>query len=261
MPLSVAIITKNEEDRLPICLKSLSFADEVLVVDSGSEDNTVKIAASFGCRVLLETWRGYAQQKQFAVDNCLHDWVLVLDADERVPRITAEKIKEIAGRPEKKFTAYSFLRKNFFHNRWIRHCGWWPDRVVRLVHRRHGRFSEHLVHEHWISDGSIQQLDLAIEHNSFRNYTDIIHKMDDYSSLAAQDMLKKGKRVRCYSPILHGIWMFFKTYIFELGVLEHFDGFVISILNAGGSFLKYAKLRELMIHGHSNPGDRHSFIK
>ena len=261
MPFSVAIITKNEEDRLPICLKSVAFADEILVVDSGSGDDTVEIAKSFGCRVLLETWRGYAKQKQFAVDNCRNDWVLILDADESVPRITAEKIVEVLGRPEQKITAYSFLRKNFFHNRWIRHCGWWPDRIVRLVHRQHGRFSDHLVHEQWISDGSIQELDVAIEHNSFRNYTDIIHKMDTYSTLAAQDMLKMGKHGGCISPFSHGIWMFVRTYIFELGVLEYFDGFVISILNAGGSFLKYAKLRELMIHGQSNPRNIHSSIK
>jgi (heptosyl)LPS beta-1,4-glucosyltransferase len=260
MPFSVAIITKNEADRLPVCLGSLSFAEEVLVVDSGSEDDTVKIANSFGCRVILEEWRGYAKQKQFAVDNCRNDWVLILDADERVPPVTGKKIKEILARPGRQFTAYSFLRKNFFHDRWIRHCGWWPDRIVRLVNRRQGRFSDHLVHEHWISDGNIQELDDAIEHNSFRNYSDIIQKMDTYSSLAAQDMLKRGKRARCYSPLFHGIWMFFKTYIFEMGVLERFDGFVISILNAGGSFLKYAKLRELLVHGRSDSRNGNSSI-
>jgi len=248
MPVSVAIIAQDEENRLPRCLDSLSFADEVLVVDSGSRDKTVDIAKSFGCRVLLEKWRGYAKQKQFAVDNCLNDWVLILDADEQVPGETGEQVKKIIGSPETKFVAYSFLRKNFFHDRWIRHCGWWPDRVVRLVNRRLGRFNDQLVHERWISDGSVKQLDWAIEHRSFRCYSDLILKMETYSTLAAQDMLKKGRRSQWWSPLSHGLWMFVRTYVLELGIIEGFDGFMISVLNAGGSFLKYAKLREMMLH-------------
>jgi len=249
MLVSVAIIAQDEENRLPQCLDSLSFADEVLVVDSGSRDKTVDIAKSFGCSVLLEPWRGYAKQKQFAVDNCLNDWVLILDADERVPRETGERVKKIIGSPETKFAAYSFLRKNFFHNRWIRHCGWWPDRVVRLVNRRHGQFNDQLVHERWISDGSVKQFDLAIEHRSFRCYSDLIRKMETYSTLAARDMLKMGRRSQWWSPLSHGLWMFIRTYVLELGIIEGFDGFMISVLNAGGSFLKYAKLREMMLHG------------
>ena len=245
MPFSVAIITQDEEQRLPGCLRSVSFADEVLVVDSGSRDNTVSIAKSFGCRVLLEPWRGYAKQKQFAVNNCLNDWVLILDADERVPGKTAEKIKEILNSPEKRFSAYGFLRKNFFHNRWIRHCGWWPDRIVRLVDRRLGHLSDHLVHESWLSDGAVKELDLIIEHYSFRNYSDLIHKLETYSTLAAREMLRNGKRAGCLSPLSHGLWMFLRTYMLELGVLEGFDGFIISVLNGGGSFMKYAKLREI----------------
>ncbi len=247
MPISIAIITQDEENRLPNCLESLSFADEILVVDSGSRDGTVDIAKSFGCKVLLETWRGYARQKQFAVDNCLNDWVLILDADERIPRETGEKVRRIIGSPESKFAAYSFLRKNFFHNRWICHCGWWPDRVVRLVNRRLGQFNDQLVHERWISDGNIKALDLTIEHRSFRCYSDLVHKMETYSTLAAQDMLKKGRHAPWSSPLSHGLWMFVRTYMLELGFMEGFDGFMISVLNAGGSFLKYAKLREMML--------------
>jgi len=251
MSFSVAIVTQDEEDRLPDCLKSVSFADEVVVVDSGSRDNTVGIARSFGCRVLTETWRGYAKQKQFAVDNCSNDWVLILDSDERIPWETAREIKELLSPSEHDFAAYSFLRKNFFHNRWIRHCGWWPDRIVRLVDRRRGRFSDHLVHESWISEGSIKKLGVTIEHRSFRNYSDLIHKLETYSTLAAQEMLKGGKRAGALSPLSHGIWMFLRTYLLELGVLEGFDGFIISALNGGGSFMKYAKLREAKAYGQS----------
>lgn len=257
MSVSVAIITRDEEERLPDCLKSASFADEIVVVDSGSQDKTVSIARAFGCKVVSEKWRGYARQKQFAVDNCSNDWVLILDADERIPGETAEKIGVILDDPEQEFSAYSFLRKNYFHNRWIRHCGWWPDRVVRLVDRTQGRLSEQLVHERWISNGAVKELDVAIEHYSFRSYSDLIHKMETYSTLAAKEILEKGVRAAWWSPITHGLWMFVRTYILELGLLEGFDGLIISVLNGGGSFLKYAKAREMMIiaghQGRNNP--------
>jgi glycosyltransferase involved in cell wall biosynthesis len=251
MPFSVAIITKDEEDRLPDCLESVSFADEIVVVDSGSRDNTISIAKSFGCKVLTETWRGYAKQKQFAVDSCTNDWVLILDSDERIPDETAREIRELLAPHERDFAACSFLRKNFFHNRWVRHCGWWPDRIVRLVDRRRGRFNNLLVHESWITEGSVKDLGVTIEHRSFRNYSDLIHKLETYSTLAAEEMLRDGKSAGTLSPLSHGIWMFLRTYILELGVLDGFDGFIISTLNGGGSFMKYAKLREARAFGHS----------
>lgn len=248
MRLSVAIIAFNEEDRLGACLKGLSFADEVLVVDSGSQDRTVTIAESFGCRVLVEAWRGYAGQKQFAVDHCQHDWVLILDADEQVPMGSGSEIKDVLSRQEPKPAAYSLLRKNYFHDRWITRCGWWPDRLVRLVDRTKGRFDSHRVHEKWIAQGPVQHLNIAIQHTSFRNYSDLIKKMQDYSTLAAQDLFIKGKRVSWWTPSARGLWMLFRTYILERGFLEGFDGWVISLLNAGGSFLKYAKAREMHLH-------------
>jgi len=249
MSLSVAIVAKDEAGRLARCLPSVSFADEILVVDSGSKDDSVEVVRSFGCRFLQQSWLGYARQKQFAVDNCSNDWVLILDADEVVPRETAEKIVKITGFQVQEFAAYSFLRKNFFHKRWIRHCGWWPQRVVRLVDRRQGRFSDHLVHEKWISSGAVNKLDLPLEHYSFRNYSDLINKMEEYSTLAAKEMMQKGKRAGWWTPISHGLWMFIRTYFFKMGILEGFDGFFISLLNAEGSFMKYAKLREMVKHG------------
>ncbi|QTA84348.1 glycosyltransferase family 2 protein [Desulfonema magnum] len=243
--LSVAIVAQDEEDRLPRCLESLFFADEVLVVDSGSQDDTVDIAGSFGCNVLFQPWLGYARQKQYAVDHCQNDWVLILDADERVPKETADEIKKILGEPS--YVAYSFLRKSFFHDRWIRCCGWWPNRVLRLVDRRQGRFNDHLVHESWIADGDVKELDIVLEHYSFRNYADLIHKMQIYSTLAAEEMLQDGRRAGWWTPFSHGLWMFVRSYFLELGISEGFDGFMISMMNAQGSFMKYAKLRELEI--------------
>ncbi len=253
--LSVAVITRDEEDRLPECLKSVPFADEVVVVDSGSRDNTVAVAESFGCRVIHNNWPGYARQKQFAVDNCRNDWVLILDADERVPPETTVKIMEVLKEHGSGFAAFSLLRKNFFHNRWIRFCGWWPNRVIRLVNRSKGRFSDHLVHEQWLVSGEVKLLDLCIEHYSFRDYSDLVHKMQIYSTLAAREMQKNDKRSFWWSPIMHGGWMFFRTFFLELGIAAGFDGFVISLLNAGGSFMKYAKLREARLYGFPNVKD------
>jgi glycosyltransferase involved in cell wall biosynthesis len=252
MPLSVAIITLNETDRIKDCLKTVSFADEILVVDSGSRDDTVKIAESFGCKIFFQEWLGYSRQKQYAVDKCSNDMVLILDADERLPKETGEGIQRIISMPEPEIVSYRFLRKNIFHGRWIRHCGWWPDRVVRLVNRRQGNFNDNLVHEGWISHGAVKNLDLCIEHYSFRHYADMIKKMQDYSTLAAQEMLQKGIHATCWTPFSHGLWMFIRTYFFERGLLEGFDGLMISLLNAGGSLMKYAKLRELEKYGDSS---------
>ncbi|MBN2125071.1 MAG: glycosyltransferase family 2 protein [Deltaproteobacteria bacterium] len=244
--ISVAVITKNEEDRLPDCLKSAGFADEILVVDSGSTDSTLEVAESLGARTLLEPWRGFSAQKQFAVDRCLHDWVLILDADERIPPGTAQTIDEEISGGAPGIAAFSFRRKNYLHGRWIRHCGWWPDPVVRLVDRRKGKFDGRVVHERWVSEGRVKGLTVPIEHLSFRNYSELVDKMERYSNLAARDLFEKGASVNALTPIGHGLGMFIKTYFLECGFMDGFDGFTIATMNAGGSFLKYAKLRELI---------------
>ena len=243
-PLSVAVITRNEEERLPQCLRSVAFAGEVLVVDSGSTDRTVEIARSAGARVLEEPWRGFSGQKQFAVDSCVHDWVLILDADERIPPETAEAVRKALASHSGSAAAFSFPRRNFLHGRWIRHCGWWPDRIVRLVDRRRGAFDGRAVHEQWLARGRVKALRTPIDHYSFRNYSELVVKMERYSDLASQAMFEAGKTVGGLTPAFHALWMFFRTYVLKLGMLDGFDGFVISVMNAGGSFFKYAKLRE-----------------
>ncbi|MCE5311732.1 MAG: glycosyltransferase family 2 protein, partial [Nitrospiraceae bacterium] len=166
--ISVAIITKNEEKRLPHCLQSVQFADDIVVVDSGSTDNTVKIAKSFGCHVYTESWKGYGPQKNSAIQKCKNEWVLVLDADENIPIETQEKIIAVLKNP--KADAYSFSRKTFFHDKWIKHCGWWPDKVVRLFRKSKGSFQRQ-IHESWITEGAVAHIDAFINHNSFENYS------------------------------------------------------------------------------------------
>lgn len=244
-PFSVAIITYNEEDRIRDCIESVLFADDIVVVDSCSTDRTTTIARELGARVIVEPWRGFALQKQFAVDNCKNDWVLILDADERVPPWTKEIIISELKDNQKDITAYSFKRKNYMNNKWIRHSGWWPDRIIRLVRKDAGYFEKRSVHEKWITKGKIKELNAYIEHLSFRDYSEMVKKMNLYSTLSAHDLKEKGTNVHAISPLSHGLWMFFRTYVLERGIFDGFEGLMISVMNAMGSFLKYAKLREL----------------
>ncbi|MCX7635789.1 MAG: glycosyltransferase family 2 protein, partial [Syntrophales bacterium] len=146
--LSVAVITKDEEQHIAACLTSVAFARQVVVVDSGSRDRTVEIARELGAEVYEEPWRGgFGAQKQFAIERCREEWILVLDADERVPPATAEAITAALGSAAPEVAAFSFPRKNYFQGRWIRHAGWWPDRLVRLFRRGRGQMSTASVHE------------------------------------------------------------------------------------------------------------------
>ncbi len=244
--VSVAVITCNEERRLSACLRSASFAGEIVVLDSGSTDKTVEIATSMGARVFEESWRGFSGQKQLAVELCSNHWVLILDADERVPPETARAIREALSSREEAVAAFSFPRKNVFHGRWIRHCGWWPDRIVRLVDRRRGSFDGRAVHERWVTGGREIPLDAPLEHHSFQCYSDLVTKMERYSDLTARAMYEAGGNASPWTPPLHALWMFFRAYVLERGALDGLDGLVISLMNAGGSFFKYAKLRELV---------------
>jgi glycosyltransferase involved in cell wall biosynthesis len=240
--LSAAVITKNEEERLPDCLKSLSFADEIVVVDSGSTDRTADIARESGCRVFIEDWKGYGPQKNSALDKCRNDWVLLLDADERLTPAAAELTPDILKAPLA--AAYTFKRKNYLHGRWLKHSGYWPDRQIRLVNRRKGSFRS-VIHERWATDGPVADLDACIEHYAFADYSDMLRTLNEYSTVIAGELYLSGKRANALSPILHGGGMFFKIFVIEKGFLDGLDGLVTALTKAGGSFFKYAKLLEL----------------
>ncbi|MEW5746239.1 MAG: glycosyltransferase family 2 protein [Nitrospirota bacterium] len=244
LPLSVAIITKNEEKRLPDCLKSVSFADEIVIVDSGSTDKTPDIAREFGCRFFVEEWKGDGPQKNSAVEKCSHEWVLVLDADERIPAETREHISRMLTGQCALADAYSFPRKSVFHGKWIKSCGWWPDRIVRLFKKGKGKFHS-ITHGQWGTTGVLEDLNVCIEHYSFSDYADMIRRADTYSTMLAQELFKKGKKAGFSTALLHGSAAFAKAYFLKRGFLDGRDGFVISLTKALGSFFKYAKLLEL----------------
>jgi len=243
--LSVAIITKNEETNLPLCLKSIAFAEQVVVVDSGSEDETVNIATAFGCDVFIEPFRGFGPQKQSAIDRCRNDWVLVLDADERIPEETAAAIKKIVLSKESSAAGYSFPRKNYFQGRWIRHMGWWPDRVVRLFRKDSGRMAEAAVHESVIVSGQVRELDVPIEHFTESDLSKILTKIERYSTLGAEEAFKEGRKASVWSAALRAELAFFQNYFLKLGFLDGRQGLVLSITDAVNKFFKYAKLSEL----------------
>ncbi len=240
--LSAAIITWNEEKNLPECLKSISFADDIVVVDSGSTDRTVEIAREFGCRVFVEEWKGFGPQKSSAVDKCKHEWVLLIDADERVPLETAEAISRTLKEPLS--AAYRFRMKHHVRDRWIKHAGYWPDWHVRLVDRSQGSFVG-TTHEKWAARGRVSDLDAHIEHYSFSDYSDMLKSMDEYSAIISQELFAAGRRANVLSPLCHGAGTFFKIYLLQMGLLDGMDGLVIALTKAGGSFFKYAKLLEL----------------
>lgn len=242
IPLSVAIITKNEEAMLPDCLKSVSFADDIVVVDSGSSDRTLEIAKEFGSRVFIEEWKGYGPQKNSAVSKCKYDWVLIIDADERIPHETKEEIQAVLKNPSA--SAYTFPRKNFFHGKWIRHCDWWPDETIRLVKRGGGVF-ERLTHEKWVTEGRVEKLGSPIEHRSFQTYSDMLRVVEDRTTIMARELFQEGRRANIFTPILNSLAMFLRIYILKLGFFEGFDGFVIALTRAYGVFFKYAKLLEI----------------
>lgn len=243
-PLSVAIITLNEEDRLPDCLQSIAFADDIVVVDSGSSDATVKIAKQYGARVFQETWRGFGPQKQFAIDQCKNDWVLILDADERVPDETREAIIGVLDDAQGP-VAYSFPRKNYFSGRWIRHGGWWPDRVIRLCRKDACHYKPQLVHETLIASGPVDKITTPIEHFTNRNLHQTMEKMNHYSSASAKELFEKGVPSSSLKAISRAIWSFSHNYFLRFGFMDGFQGLVIAVMNAVIIFFKYAKLLEM----------------
>ena len=232
-PLSVAIITQNEADHLPDCLKSIAFAAQIVVVDSGSTDDTVRIARDAGCDVYLEPWRGgFGKQKQFAVDQCRRPWVLVLDADERIPPETAMEIIRIVGDPSSRAAGYSFPRKNFFQGRWIRHAGWWPDRVIRLFQKDRGCMTPATVHEAVRVTGPVIPLDCPIEHDTESSFSRLLLKIEKYSTLGAQEAFAEGRRASARSAVYRAFLTFLQDYFLRLGILDGHQGLTLAATDA-----------------------------
>lgn len=241
--VSLTVITLNEEENIARCLSSVDFADDIVVLDSGSTDRTVEIAKSMGARVFSEEWRGYRDQKARAVELAEHDWILSLDADEALSDDLLKEIKEkIAGGLQA--GGYESPRLSHHMGRWIWHGGWYPDRQLRFFNRKKCHWSEGHVHEKVVGE-NIQSLKNPIYHWPFKDLKAQMQTNNEYSSLAAQDLFDRKKSYSCIKLIFKPISKFLETYLLKRGFLDGWPGFVISVGAAYSMFLKWAKLREL----------------
>jgi glycosyltransferase involved in cell wall biosynthesis len=246
MNISATIITRNEENNISDCLGSLDFVDEIIVVDSGSTDRTADICnANPKVRFFHQDWLGYGRQKNIAAGHARNDWVLNLDADERVSEQLRHSIEQ-ADRTT--FSAARMARENYFGKRWIRHCGWYPDYTCRMYDRRICRFSERMVHESLEHDGRVAILDGNLVHRTYTNISDFVSRTNSYSTISAEEMFKEGKKAGIASLVLHPAATFIKMYILRRGFLDGFFGLIFSLLHAQYIFAKYAKLAELTLN-------------
>jgi glycosyltransferase involved in cell wall biosynthesis len=253
MRISATIVTLNEERNIARAIESLSCADEVLIVDSGSTDRTREIALGLGARVIEEPWRGYAGQKNYAAACAVHDWILSLDADESV---TPELSAEILALKTLPTTAdgYSFPRLAQYLGRWIRHSGWYPDRKIRLYNRAKAEWIGDYVHESVRVNGSVRELHGDLLHFTCQSLSEHLRTLDRYTTLAARGILVGKKPVPMRRVALDPPWTFIRTYILQRGFLDGPQGLAIAWMAALYTFLKYAKA--LSGFDHANPPSR-----
>jgi glycosyltransferase involved in cell wall biosynthesis len=237
--LSAIVITKNEAGNIDACLDALAFCDERIVVDAGSDDDTVKRAQTSGARVLTHDWSGFGPQKNFALSLAQGDWILSIDADERVTPALAAAIRSAIQRVDT--DGYEMPRLSTFCGRPMRHSGWYPDHVLRLFRRGRARFSDDLVHERVICEGRVARLSEPLLHNPVARLEDALSRMDRYSSAGADMLAASGRRISFMTGIWRGLWSFLRTYVLRAGFLDGREGFLLAIANAEGTYYRYMK--------------------
>lgn len=239
--LSALVIVKNEEVVLSDCLRGLAFADEVVVVDSGSTDGTIRVAESHGARVLHHTFETHARQKNWGISQLAHDWVLVVDADERVPTTLAQEIAHVL-REGPPAVGYWIGRSNTFLGREIRSAGWDRDRVLRLFDRRHGAYADRRVHEEVELDAPAGRLQHRLEHHPCRDLGTWVTKSSHYARLGAEEAAARGERTSLFQILVRPSLRFVKQYILQGGFRDGREGFLLCTISAHSVFLKYAHL-------------------
>jgi glycosyltransferase involved in cell wall biosynthesis len=238
--LSVAVIAHNEERNIEACLRSVRGAEEIIVIDSGSNDRTVELARALGARVTqTPDWPGFGAQKNRAVDACSGDWILSLDADERVSDELRAEIELTLAAPQ--FDVYEVPRRSTYCGRFIRHAGWWPDYTARLFRRGAARFSDARVHERLLTDQPIGRLESPLVHYSFRSMDQVLDKLNRYSSAAAAELAAREAVPGLGTAVAHGLAAFLRTYVLKLGFLDGKYGFMLAVSNAEGSYYRYVK--------------------
>jgi glycosyltransferase involved in cell wall biosynthesis len=241
--LSIIIITKNEAANIGACIESVRWADEIIVVDSGSSDDTAAISRELGATVHVHDWPGFGMQKNRALSYATNEWVFSIDADERVtPGLKAQLIETMTDGSKDGFYV---PRLSQFCGRFIRHCGWYPDYVLRLFKRTKGRFSDDTVHERVIVDGNTGKLTHPLLHYSYLNQADVQRKTEQYATAGALQMLKKGKTTTIADAPLRAGWAFIRTYLLRMGFLDGIAGFHVAMMNTRTTYLKYQQLRTM----------------
>lgn len=240
--LSACVITYNEADRIEACLRSLSFCDETIVVDSHSTDATRELAESLGARVIERDWPGYRSQKQFAVESASNDWVLCLDADERVSEPLRVEIEQLRDWGFAGGAGWSIPRITDYFGRFLRHGNAYPDRLIRLFDRRHGGWTGYEIHENTQVNGKVGKLQGRLEHYSYRSLTDHHNRMQRYADLMAQALYNRGKRCGLAKVLINPQWRFIRGYVLRLGFLDGWRGLVFALVEANYVRRKYLGL-------------------
>ena len=241
MKLSAIIITRNEAANIGDCLKCLAFADECIVVDHSSEDDTANIARSLGASVhVVDDWPGFGSQKNRALALASGDWILSIDADERVTSDLCQEILLVL-KNSNSCDSYLMPRLSSYCGQFILHSGWNPDYVLRLFRRDQARFSDDLVHEKVVCGGTVGKLTSPLMHLSFPDFESVLDKVNRYSTAGAKTMLDRGVSASLAGALGHGLWAFFRTYILRRGFLDGQLGLALAISNAEGTYYRYAK--------------------
>ena len=242
--LSVIIITKDEQDNIETCLESVKWADEIIVIDSGSTDKTEEICRKYTNSFYVKDWPGFGIQKQRALDLATHEWVLSIDADERItPELRDEIIETI--NQNSNIHGYLIPRLSNYLGKEIHHAGWYPDYTLRLVKRKKSYFTKDIVHEKMIVDSPIKKLSNHFLHFPFKNIEHHFQKLNDYSTLSANKMYGEGRKVSWMTIVLKTLLSFVRAYILKLGILDGWPGLVVSVSTSISVYMKYVKLKEL----------------
>jgi hypothetical protein len=250
LPLTVTIIALNEEASLPHAIESVRWAEEILVVDSGSTDRTTSLAKELGARVLFQSWLGYGQQKNYAQSQATYPWILNLDADEVVPPELAATLQNTLTDLAKgtvQARGFCFPRKTFYLGQWIQYGGWYPNILTRMAHRDYARWTEPHVHEELVVTGPVICLTPPLHHYAFSSIQDQVLTNLRFSKLGAQDLIQLGQKPSLLRLLLKPIGKFIETYVLKRGFMDGLAGFIISVNAAHSMFLKYAYLNETRI--------------
>lgn len=249
LPLTATVITQNEEQNIARCLSSLSFCDEIIVVDSGSTDRTLEIAKRFTSQIHIRPWTGYADQKNHATALAKHSWVLSIDADEELSQALSDEIHaRLSNVDGESVSAFTLPRKTIHFGRWIRYGGWYPNRLVRLYRKDRGQWQGDELHESWlVAQGDTERLEQPLLHYSFVDLADQVDRNNRYSGLGAAELRRRGRRFSLFALVVRPVWKFIETYGIKMGFRDGIPGFVISVSAGYSVFLKWAKLWEIEV--------------